>query len=184
MGQLSKRKRVLCWSIFIIGLCLTLTASTHPIGEVKPGDLKAELRCYLSAATVLPWADPKFWPRLRYCLPPPSSSPDLTAMSQSTTLHSLQSYPSSTHYQDPELYAAASRYQSNPRAALLYSPLQSAAGLSACGRNGGGGTLYTLQSARAGNGGMGGGGGGPTYYATSTTNSRGTAISHIYQVVE
>ena len=117
-------------------------------------------------------------------LPPPSSSPDLTAMSQSTTLHSLQSYPSSTHYQDPELYAAASRYQSNPRAALLYSPLQSAAGLSACGRNGGGGTLYTLQSARAGNGGMGGGGGGPTYYATSTTNSRGTAISHIYQVVE
>jgi hypothetical protein len=161
-------------------------------GEIKPGELKAELRSYVGAATVLPWSDPKFWPRLRYSLPP--ASPDQLAMSQSTTLHSLQSYPSSTQYQDPhlhhhhlssnnsagyqdpELYAVGPRYQSNPRAALLYSPLKASV---SGGTRPAAGTLYTLQAAR------GGGGSGQTYYATSTNNSRGGAgISHIYQVVE
>jgi hypothetical protein len=141
---------------------------------MKMAELKAELRSYLGPATVLAWAHPKFWPRLR-CSLPPAASPDL-AMSQSTTLHSLQSYPSSTaaQYQDPELLAAT-RYQSNPRAALLYSPLQpvSAAGCRA------GGTLYAVQTM-----GRNGGGGVPTYYATSTSSRGGTAISHIYQVVE
>jgi hypothetical protein len=162
-------------------------------GDLKPQELKAELRAYLDhAAAILLWADPKFWLRLRHALPPPpplsSSSPDLTAMSQSTTLHSLQSYPSSTHYQDPELIygVGGPRYHhtSNPRTALLYSPLTIDPVAGTCRNSGGGGTLYTLQSVRGG--GIGGGGGGQTYYATSTTNSRGggTAISHIYQVVE
>jgi hypothetical protein len=156
----------------------------YPAGDLKPGDLKAELRAYLDhAGTILPWADPKFWPRLRYSLPPPPPSPDLTAMSQSTTLHSLQSYPSSTHYQDPELVYGGPRYHhhhhpSSQRTALLYSPLTIDPVAGGTCRNSGG-TLYTLQSVRGG-----GGGGGQTYYATSTTNSRGTAISHIYQVVE
>jgi hypothetical protein len=144
----------------------------------------------VGAATVLPWSDPKFWPRLRYSLPP--ASPDQLAMSQSTTLHSLQSYPSSTQYQDPhlhhhlssnnsaqyqdpELYAVGPRYQSNPRAALLYSPLQAA---NSGGTRPAAGTLYTLQAAR------GGGGSGQTYYAASTNSRGGAGISHIYQVVE
>jgi hypothetical protein len=83
----------------------------------------------------------------------------------------------SVQYQDPELYAVGPRYQSNPRAALLYSPLQAA---NSGGMRPAAGTLYTLQAAR------GGGGSGQTYYATSTNNSRGggAGISHIYQVVE
>ncbi len=113
-------------------------------------------------------------------------------MSQSTTLHSLQSFPSSTQYQDPlhhhhlssnnsaqyqdpELYAVGPRYQSNPRAALLYSPLQAA---NSGGTRPAAGTLYTLQAAR------GGGGSGQTYYAASTNSRGGAGISHIYQVVE
>ena len=93
------------------------------LGEVGGRDLDPELRLALKTATVIQWGEPRFWQRLRFCLPDNSSC----ALSASTT---LQSYPSTAQYSSPELYCASGpelyrtltspRYQAVPRGEHIY----------------------------------------------------------------
>lgn len=83
------------------------------LGDILGRDLDPDLKLYLKTATVIQWGDPKFWQKMKFCMPDST----VYALSQSTT---LQSYPGSTvqYAISPELYGTnmtSPRYQATPR---------------------------------------------------------------------